>query len=87
MSSTTGLNSADSLKAAKQKDRQIQSELMVVSDRVRNSHPSLVKHQNAVGMGIFLTSILGMVLNGWLYFEGIMPVWMVIVLSLSLIHI
>ncbi|AHK15122.1 fatty acid desaturase [Thalassolituus oleivorans R6-15] len=89
MSSTTGLNSADSLKAAKQKDRQIQSELMAVSDRVRNNHPSLVKHQNAVGMGIFLTSILGMVLNGWLYFEGIMPVWMVIVLSAfwtSLLH-
>ena len=88
MTDTTDKNS-ERFQALRAKDRQIQKELMQVSDKVRARHPLLVKHQNAVGMGIFLVSIAGMVLNGVLWLEGIMPAWLVIVLSAfwtSLLH-
>ena len=88
MTDTTDKNS-ERFQALRAKDRQIQKELMQVSDKVRARHPLLVKHQNAVGMGIFLVSIAGMILNGVLWMEGIMPAWMVIVLSAfwtSLLH-
>ena len=71
------------------KDRQIQSDLMAVSEKVRARHPFLIKHRDAVGMTIFLVSLAGMALNGWLWLEGIIPAWVVIVLSAfwtSLLH-
>ncbi|MDF1763627.1 MAG: fatty acid desaturase, partial [Oleibacter sp.] len=76
-------------KELRAKDRLIQIELISVSDKVRARHPFLMKHQNAVGMTIFLVSIAGMALNGWLWLEGIMPAWAVILLSAfwtSLLH-
>ena len=75
MTDTTDKNS-ERFQALRAKDRQVQKELMQVSDKVRARHPFLVKHQNAVGMGIFLVSIAGMVLNGVLWLEGIMPAWL-----------
>ena len=88
MQDLTDKNSAE-YKALRDKDRQIQKELMDVSDRVRARHPKLVEHQDAAGMAIFLISIGGMILNVVLWLEGVMPGWMVIVLSAfwtSLLH-
>ena len=82
-------NNEQDFKRLRAKDRAIQSELMAVSDKVRARHPFLMKHQDAVGMTIFLVSLAGMAVNGWLWFEGIMPAWVVIVLSAfwtSLLH-
>lgn len=89
MTATHNDKNSEHFKALRAKDRQIQSELMGVSDTVRARHPFLVKHQDAIGMAIFLVSLGGMALNGWLWLEGIMPAWVVIVLSAfwtSLLH-
>ncbi|MDX1587690.1 MAG: fatty acid desaturase [Oleiphilaceae bacterium] len=69
-------------------DAQIQKELRAVSDRVRARHGWL-RHQNAIGLGIFTVAFGGMVLNAWLYMAGLMPAWAVILLSAfwaSLLH-
>lgn len=69
-------------------DAQIQKELRAVSDQVRARHPWL-RHQNAIGLGIFTIAFGGVVLNAWLYIAGIMPAWAVILLTAfwtSLLH-
>ena len=82
------MSDADIVASANSTDRQIQTELKAISDRLRNRHGWL-KHQNALGMGIFLLSLGGVVLNAWLYMAGIMPAWAVILLTAfwtSLLH-
>lgn len=60
------------------RDKQIQRELLAISDDVRARHGWL-RHQDAIGFSIFAISIAGCVLNAWLYIEGIMPAWLVII--------
>src|SRR5690606_29830797 len=60
------------------RDKRIQRELLAISDDVRARHGWL-RHQDAIGFAIFATSIAGCVLNAWLYIEGIMPAWLVII--------
>jgi hypothetical protein len=88
MTATTDKNN-ERFQALRAKDREIQRDLMAVSDQVRARHPWLIKHQDGIGMAIFLISLAGMALNGWLWLEGLMPAWVVIVLSAfwtSLLH-
>ena len=59
-------------------DRQIQRELLAISDEVRATHPWL-RHQNAIGFSVFAISIAGCLINAWLYIQGIMPAWLVII--------
>ena len=70
------------------RDQQIKEELRQVSDGVRARHPWL-KYQNTLGMTIFLVSLGGVFANAWLYINGIMPAWAVILLTAfwtSLLH-
>ncbi|MDF1822661.1 MAG: fatty acid desaturase [Alcanivoracaceae bacterium] len=60
------------------RDKQIQRELLAISDDVRARHGWL-RHQNAIGLAIFTISIAGCVANAWLYIAGIMPAWLVII--------
>ncbi|TVP52719.1 MAG: fatty acid desaturase [Halomonadaceae bacterium] len=80
--------SATSTEKTVNQDQQIQQELRQVSDGVRARNPWL-RHQNTIGMGIFLISIAGIIANAWLYMAGIMPAWAVILLTAfwaSLLH-
>lgn len=63
---------------AKQTDKQIQRELLAISDNVRARHGWL-RHQDAIGFAIFAISIIGCMANAWLYIEGVMPAWAVII--------
>lgn len=62
------------------KQKQVQKEIMQLSDNARIRHPWL-KHQNAIGMSVFLISVAGVVLNAVLYIQGVMPAWAVILLT------
>lgn len=73
---------------AQQEDKIIQRQLLAISDTVRKRYPWL-RHQDAIGLLIFSVSLGGVVLNAWLYLAGIMPAWLVIVLTAfwtSLLH-
>ncbi len=81
--------SKEQVETLKLKDQQIQHELLKESNKVRDRYPFLVKYQDAIGMGILIVSTAGMLLNAWLWFQGIMPAWAVILLSAfwaSLLH-
>jgi hypothetical protein len=70
------------------KQKLIQQEIMQASDAARKRHPWL-RHQNTLGLGIFLVSIAGILGNAWLYGVGVMPAWAVILLTAfwtSLLH-
>lgn len=69
-------------------DKSIQRELLAISDAARARYPWL-KHQNAIGFVIFTVSLAGVIGNAALYIAGIMPAWLVIVLTAlwtSLLH-
>lgn len=83
------MDNSQNIDAMLKEDKQIQKELLAASDKVRQRHPWLVKHQNAIGMTIMLVSLAGVALNAWLYIADIMPAWAVIVLTAlwtSLLH-
>ena len=60
------------------RDKSIQRQLIAISDEVRARHGWL-KHQDAIGFSIFAISITGCLINAWLYIDGVMPAWLVIV--------
>ena len=69
-------------------DKKIQRDIIAISDDIRQRHGWL-KHQNAIGFGIFALAIAGCTLNAVLYLQGIMPAWAVILLTAfwtSLLH-
>lgn len=69
-------------------DKRIQRDITAISNDIRSRHHWL-QHQDAIGFSIFAISIIGIVGNAWLYLAGIMPAWMVIVLTAfwtSLLH-
>lgn len=83
------MENPQNIDAMLKEDKQIQKELLAASDKVRQRHPWLVKHQNAIGMTIMLVSLAGVALNAWLYIADIMPAWAVIILTAlwtSLLH-
>lgn len=69
-------------------DKQIQRDIIAISNDVRQRHGWL-QHQDAIGFTIFAISIAGILLNAWLYVAGVMPAWQVILLTAfwtSLLH-
>ncbi|MDX1669707.1 MAG: fatty acid desaturase, partial [Limnobacter sp.] len=66
----------------------IKSEILAEGDRIRQKYP-ILKHQDAIGMGILLFSILGAVGTGYLYLEGLLAWYVtipVIAIFLSFTH-
>ena len=47
---------------------------------LRQRHPWL-RHQDAIGFGIFIASIAGMIASGWLWYVGVLPFWLSIPLT------
>lgn len=75
MTSTATRASAN---ADTRRDKLVQREIIAISDDVRARHGWL-KHQDAIGFAIFTVSIVGCLANAWLYIDGVMPAWLVIV--------
>jgi fatty acid desaturase len=48
--------------------------------RLRDKH-AILEHQDAIGLGIMLVSLFGMIGSGWLYFSDLIPAWLCIVVS------
>lgn len=66
----------------------IKSAILAEGDRIRAKYP-ILKHQDAIGMGILLFSILGAVGTGYLYLEGLLAWYVtipVIAIFLSFTH-
>ncbi|MDF1779793.1 MAG: fatty acid desaturase [Alcanivoracaceae bacterium] len=74
---STTIDCATANAADKALDKKIQRELIGVSDEVRARH-SWLQHQDAIGLSIFIVSIAGCIINAWLYVQGVMPAWAVI---------
>lgn len=69
-------------------DKQIRTELALVSESVRARH-ALLAHQDAIGLGIFLVSCAAIVVGAILYVKALIPGWLVFVsaaLFMSLLH-
>ncbi|MGW5644640.1 fatty acid desaturase [Saccharopolyspora sp. NPDC003752] len=67
----------------------IRKSIIEIGDDWRVRHPWLTRHQDGVGMAIFVVSILGVVADAWLYIAGVFPGWATILISafwLSLLH-
>lgn len=58
----------------KQKIKYVQRIVAARGTDLRTRYPVLL-HQNALGAGVLLFSILGMVTCGWLYIDGVVPWW------------
>lgn len=67
----------------------IRRDIIDAGERLRARFPALDRHQDAIGMAIFLISCLGVVANAVLYVEGVLPWWACVPLSafwMSLLH-
>lgn len=70
------------------RDKDIQREITAISQDIRARHP-ILRHQDGIGLSIFAISIAGVLTNAWLYTQGLMPAWLVIIgtaLWTSLLH-
>ncbi|WP_063007719.1 fatty acid desaturase [Nocardia kruczakiae] len=68
---------------------QIRGAIIAIGDSWRARHPWITAHQNHIGFAIFLVAIAGVVADGWLYYDGVLPWWVTIPLTgfwLSLLH-
>lgn len=74
MTNTTSRATAN---ADKLRDKRVQQEIIAISDDIRSQRPWL-KYQDTIGLSIFSISIFGCLLNAYLYIQGVMPAWMVI---------
>lgn len=71
------------------RSRQLQQEIMQISDGFRSRHPWMVRHQNSIGLGIFVFACVAVVASAVAYAQGLLPAWLTIVLSaiwMSLLH-
>jgi fatty acid desaturase len=67
----------------------IREGIIAVGDRWRAKHPAITRHQNAVGLTIFVVSTLGVVGDAVLYATGAIPWYVCVPLTafwLSLLH-
>jgi len=72
----------------KEKVRRINALIMYAGRRLERRMPFL-RHRNAIGLGIFLFGIAGMITMALLYWRGVAPAWLVIPASAvfaSLLH-
>ncbi|MFG1792986.1 fatty acid desaturase [Nocardia sp. NPDC049149] len=67
----------------------IREQIAGVGDRWRVTHPWLARHQNGIGLAIFVGSIVGVLGDAALYRIGVLPWWATILATgfwLSLLH-
>jgi fatty acid desaturase len=67
----------------------VRAQIHEVTDRFKDRHPWIVKHQNTLGLTIFCVAILGVLVDAALFIAGVMPWWLCIPVSafwLSLLH-
>jgi fatty acid desaturase len=67
----------------------IREEIIAVGDAFRARHPRIVRHQDAIGLTLFVIGVVGVIGDAWLYIEGVIPWWVCIPLSafwLSILH-
>jgi Fatty acid desaturase len=68
---------------------EIRSRLIEIGDNWRAEHPLVARNQNAIGLCLFIASIIGVLADATLYVEGVIPWWLCIPLSafwLSILH-
>ncbi|HEX4879682.1 MAG TPA: fatty acid desaturase, partial [Limnobacter sp.] len=66
----------------------IKSAILAEGDRIRAKYP-ILQHQDAIGMGILLLSMVGALATGWAYLEGMLAWYItipVIAIFLSFTH-
>lgn len=51
------------------------------AEQVLRERYSILQHQNAIGLSIFVLSIAGIIASGWLYYLGTIPAWACIISS------
>ena len=71
-----------------QKIKHIQNTIRARGQELRQAHPVL-QHQDAIGLGIFLFAVAGVVASGWAYWMGHINAWVTIplvALFTSLLH-
>lgn len=90
MTSTARLASESRINALDaERSHRIRSGILEAGNELRARHPWLQKHQDAIGMTIFVVSILGVLADAAAYYFGYMPAWVCIpvtALWLSLLH-
>lgn len=59
----------------------VREQIVAIGDDYRERHPWITRNQNSIGLAIFIVSIAGIVLNAFLYAEGILPWWVVVPLT------
>lgn len=67
----------------------VRAAIIEIGNEWRARHPWVAKHQDQIGLGIFLVSIAGVFADGWLYAVGALPWWATILVTafwLSLLH-
>jgi hypothetical protein len=67
----------------------IRGQLIEVGDRWRAAHPFLARHQDVIGLALFLVSTIGVLVDAAMYIEGTLPWWLCIPLTafwLSILH-
>lgn len=62
------------------KTRYLQKEIKQISDDMRIKYP-ILKHQNALGLGIMLTSIAIISLSAYAYTIGVIPAWLCVIVA------
>src|SRR5689334_11628484 len=77
--------------AAEDADRiaSVRSQLIHIGNEWRVRHPFIARHQDGIGMGIFLVSTAGVLADAALYAVGVLPWYVVVLLSafwMSLLH-
>lgn len=78
------INPEDALRS-----QRIRQGILEAGNALRARHPWLEKHQNAIGMSIFLVSIAGILANAWAYFSGAVAWYVAIPVAavwMSLLH-
>lgn len=55
------------------RSHRIRQGILAAGNALRERHPWLEKHQNAIGMAIFWVSIAGIIGSAWAYYSGLWP--------------
>jgi fatty acid desaturase len=68
---------------------EIRVQIIAIGDEFRARHPWIVRHQDAIGLAIFIVAVAGVVGAAVLYVQGLIPWWVCIPVTafwLSIVH-
>lgn len=68
---------------------EIRGQILAIGDDFRARHPWIARHQDAIGLAIFIIALAGVVVDAVLYLEGVIPWWVCVPLTafwLSVLH-